>query len=116
DYPQLFKMGGPLSGVDYINAMIVQDDKGSELIKCFGKYLTSIEVEPLTVQISHPQLNKPGVFSKFRFDGIDIYKQSGFEGLIKLNQKKVRNARLSREGRELVNKVGILLKTIMGRK
>ena len=116
DYPQLFKMGGPLSGVDYINAMIVQDDKGSELIKCFGKYLTSIEVEPLTVQISHPQLNKPGVFSKFRFDGIDIYKQSGFEGLIQLNQKKVRNARLSREGRELVNKVGILLKTIKGRK
>lgn len=116
DYPQLFMVGSPLSGVDYINAMIVQDDKGSELIKRFGVYLTTIEVEPLTVQISHQQLNKPGVFSKFRFDGIDTYKKTGFEGLNRLNQKNVRNAWPFRVGRKMVNKVSILLKTIKDKK
>lgn len=104
DYPQLFEKTATLSGVDYINTLIIQDEKGRELVRLFGEYLTYIEVDPLTVQISHPQLNKPGVFSRFRFDGIDIYEKSGIEGLSRLNQKKVRNARISKECRKMLKR------------
>ena len=81
DYPELFQQGGELSDSDYLNCLLVNSNKGQELLKAYGNQLRLHPVSRERVQLSHSNLCKPSTYGRLRIDVKEQYKKHGINGI-----------------------------------
>ena len=83
DYPELFQKDGILANSDYLNCLLVNSDKGQELLKAYGNQLKLHSVSRKRVQLSHSNLCKPSTYGRLRLDAKEQYKKNGIKGIEK---------------------------------
>lgn len=64
-----------------INCIIVNNEKGKELIERSKEKIIKEEIDSIDVMLSHPQLCKPMRYTMLRNKLIKIYQKYGYEGI-----------------------------------
>lgn len=80
-FPEMFDEGGCLANTDFLSCLIVNGEKGNDLIDIFGTELILHEVPALAVQMSHEQLCTPSKKPNFREKFFKLYSKGGFENI-----------------------------------
>lgn len=89
DYPELFDGSkGNLRMDKGISCLLVNNTQGQKLIDLAKEYLHMYQVNCKKVQSSHPQLQKPQMYSKDRFIYFDMYKRYGYRHIEKYIQRR----------------------------
>lgn len=88
--PEVMKEnGGDFSKKNGVSCLLVNTDKGKELLDCYGEYIQKIPVDIEKIKIINTQLNHPANHTHLRDRIFKVYARRGYNGVEKIYWKQL---------------------------